>query len=96
MSNLKFGGEITSTPTNFTVPSDSERYMLVLKVDATNSLYFAINGTPIIANGNFVESDTDFYNVHNYVCREVRAGDVVSQVKSSGTNLGCAQLYAIK
>jgi hypothetical protein len=94
VSNLKYTATLAaSTEETLTVPGTDPRYKLIMRAEADATVWFANNGTAAVPAGGDIEASTsEMIPVNGQLCREVKAGDVLSFI-TAGTNIDISLVF---
>lgn len=86
-SDEKYTVTLGLTATALTVPGTAPRYKAVMKVESAGLVYVANNGTAAVPVGStFAASTSELITDAKALCREVKAGDILSFI-TAGTDI---------
>lgn len=96
-ASLKYSASLAATTdTTLTIPSKSQRYKAVIKVENNGLVWVSSNATAEVPAGStFAVTNSELINDAKSLCREVKAGDVLHfYTATAGTDVSVV-LYAV-
>lgn len=95
--SLKYSASLAATTdTTLTIPGNSPRYKAIIKCETDGNVWIALNATAAVpAGATFASTTSELITGVNYICREVKAGDVIHCYTASANTDVSITLYAV-
>lgn len=96
-ADLKYSAKLAiTTDTSLTIPGTCPKYKALIKCVAGGEVWVALNATAAATAGTtFASTTSEMLTGEYYICREVKAGDVVHFFSTTATTDVSVILYAL-